>query len=290
MTPRNSDRVRVVFPIRGIGSDTDGSRFEAAGRTVAISRNGAAIVLNHQLIEGQEITIRRLDTGKETKVRVLNPMGGQGRETIYGIAFINPAANLWNVEFPQLSGLEEPLARMLLRCEVCGGLEVVHLDEVDVQVFERNQQIGRFCKSCSTMTSWRQTSSKAKSDSSPLQERHTFQEKGESNSSHEKRKHNRVRTTVSACVRKLGREDEIVACENLSRGGLCFRSRNPYAQGDEIEVAVSYVEGSGNIFSRARIAHVKEIKEGFRCGVAYITVEKKYQGYDGSPCEVTKTP
>lgn len=162
MTSRNSDRLHVVFPIRGIGTDADGKSFEAAGRTVAISRNGAAIVLNHHLTEGQEIIVRRLDSGRETTVRVLTPTVGQSREIVYGVVFVNPAVNLWDVEFPQLSGLEEPLARVLLRCDLCGRLEVVHLDEVDMEVLEKIQQIGRFCKLCSALTSWRQGSDKAK--------------------------------------------------------------------------------------------------------------------------------
>lgn len=290
MNPRGSDPVRVVFPIRGIGSDADGKPFDAAGRTVAISRNGAAIVLNHELKVGQELTLRRLDSGKETMVRVLKPVGGQGRETVYGIVFIDPAINLWDVEFPKLAGLEEPLARVLLRCDVCSGLEVAHLDEVDLQVLDQNQQIGRFCKSCSTMTSWRQTSNKGKNDVLPVQKRQPFDGESQPTRLQDKRRHIRVRTAVSACVRQLGRSDEIVVCEDLSRGGLCFRSRSRYAEGTDIDVAISYSAGSGNIFVSARIVYVKEIKGGFRCGAAYMTAEKKNLGYDGSPCDVTNDP
>ena len=290
MNTRRSDPVRVVFPIRGIGSDADGKPFDAAGRTVAISRNGAAIILNHELTVGQEITIRRLDSRNETKVRVLKPLDGQGRETVYRIAFINPAVNLWNVESPKLAGLEEPLALALLRCGVCSGLEVAHLDEVDLQVLDQNQQIGRFCKSCSTMTSWRRTSNKAKNDVLPAQKGPTFDGKPRPTKLQDKRRHIRVRTAVSACVRQLGRSDEIVVCEDISRGGLCFRSRSCYAEGADIEVAISYSVGSGNVFVSARIVYVKEIKGGFRCGAAYMTVEKKQQGYDGSPCDVTNDP
>jgi PilZ domain len=177
---------------------------------------------------------------------------------------------------------------VLLRCEVCSKLEVVHLDEIDVQVLDQNQQIGRYCKWCSAMTSWRKTSNKIKIQELPEQERQTSDEKSRRAKSHEKRRHNRVRTTVSACIRQPGRADEIVACEDLSRGGLSFRTRSRYAERAEIEVAISYSPGAGNIFVPARIVYVKEVKGGFRCGVAYVTAAEKRQGYDGSPCAITR--
>ncbi len=290
MTTRNSDRLHVVFAIRGIGTDADGKSFEASGRTVAISRNGAAIVLNHHLTEGQEIIVRRLDRGRETMVRVLKPTIGESREIVYGVVFVNPAVNLWDVEFPQLSRLEEPLARVLLRCDLCGRLEVVHLDEVDMEVLEQNQQIGRFCKLCSALTSWRQRSDKTKKQQVLMPETRATEERFRPASSTEKRRHSRVRTTVMACIRQLGRPDDVVTSEDLSRGGLRFRSRSRYPEGAEIEVAIPYTVGSGNIFVPARIVFVKEIKGGFTCGAAYISAEQKRRGYDGSPCEITNDP
>jgi len=287
MTLRSSDRVQVTIPIAGAGADPEGMPFEVSGRTVAISRNGGAIVLNQRLSAQQEITLRRLDTGKETRARVLNRLGGQAPETIYGITFVNPAVDFWEVDFPQLSGTEEPLARLLLRCVVCGGLTVAHFDEIELQVFVQNHEISRFCKPCSATTIWRQASLNDKAQKPAVQAPTAGLPPIKP---HEKRKHNRVRTNVQACVRQLGLPDEIVVCENLSRGGLCFRSSRRFAQGAEIEVALSYSEGSANIFVPARIVHVMESHGSFRCGVAYVPAMEKRREYDGRPCVVTRDP
>ena len=61
-------------------------------------------------------------------------------------------------------------------------------------------------------------------------------------------------------------------CEDLSRGGLAFRSRNQYPEGTRLEVAVPYTPGSGAIFVPIRIVSSKAIPSAglFRHGAAYI--------------------
>jgi len=65
--------------------------------------------------------------------------------------------------------------------------------------------------------------------------------------------------------------DDIVTCEDISRGGLRFRSRKTYAVKADIEVAAPYSPGSPNIFVRGKIAYVQEVpgEKYFRYGVAY---------------------
>jgi hypothetical protein len=46
-----------------------------------------------------------------------------------------------------------------------------------------------------------------------------------------RRKHVRVRVNFRACVRVDGLGDDLVECENVSKGGLCFHSRKKYAVG-----------------------------------------------------------
>ena len=60
--------------------------------------------------------------------------------------------------------------------------------------------------------------------------------------------------------------------ENMSRGGLCFRTNKAYVSGSPIEVAVPFSAGGANIFVTARVAHVmrKGTDNVFRVGVAYV--------------------
>ncbi|MBI4165718.1 MAG: PilZ domain-containing protein, partial [Acidobacteria bacterium] len=87
-----------------------------------------------------------------------------------------------------------------------------------------------------------------------------------------KRRNTRVNTRLLACIRQPGFADEVVMTENMSRGGLCFRSNKSYVSGSPIEVAVPFAAGGANIFVPARVAHVmhKESDNITRVGVAYL--------------------
>src|SRR4029077_1856578 len=55
-----------------------------------------------------------------------------------------------------------------------------------------------------------------------------------------KRRHVRIRVSFSACVRHSAHADEVVECENVSKGGVCFHSLQLYELDSLIEVAAPY--------------------------------------------------
>jgi len=87
-----------------------------------------------------------------------------------------------------------------------------------------------------------------------------------------RRKHLRTKVNFKGCVRSFAFGDDVVTCEDISRGGLRFKSRKRYTVKAEIEVAAPYSPGSQNIFVRGRIMYVEESEKErvFRCGVAYL--------------------
>ena len=91
-----------------------------------------------------------------------------------------------------------------------------------------------------------------------------------------RRKHARVKVSYSACVRHPERGDDVVTCEDMSRGGLRFKSRKRYYERSLIEVAVPYTPGQSAIFVPAQIVFVQELPEQqlFRYGVAYLQLPK----------------
>ena len=283
-SPRRTDRVQISIPLEVMGTDlATGRPFCQRGCTSAVSRNGAAIVLNYALSTYQELTIRCLSTNKEAEARVVGLISGPGHELVYGVALLSTAANPWGIDFPTLTG-DEGFGRALLQCQVCQTRRVVHLNEIEVQVFETNQGIHQFCKACSATTSWRRPASEALPESS-LPREQPKQESTAQPSRANKRKHARIRINVAACIREPGFPEEIVTCENLSRGGIRFRTPKLYEKGTRIEVAVPYSTGSGNIFVPARIVHVQHCGDFFRLGAAYVGISEKRQqseGYSGS--------
>jgi hypothetical protein len=96
-----------------------------------------------------------------------------------------------------------------------------------------------------------------------------------------RRKHMRVRVNYAACVRQGESGEDIAECENVSKGGLCFRSRREYALNSTIEVAAPYSPGAPALFVPAKIRRVQPLGDGtfFRYGVAYVESKPAAPGF-----------
>ncbi|MGC1614083.1 MAG: PilZ domain-containing protein [Candidatus Acidiferrum sp.] len=86
-----------------------------------------------------------------------------------------------------------------------------------------------------------------------------------------KRRHVRIRVSFIACVRHPGHADEVVECENVSKGGVCFHSLRQYAMDSLIEVAAPFSPGEPSLFVPAQIKRIEPLSGGkvFRYGVEY---------------------
>jgi hypothetical protein len=91
-----------------------------------------------------------------------------------------------------------------------------------------------------------------------------------------RRKHPRVKVSYSACVRHPERAEDVVACEDMSKGGLRFKSSKRYYAQSLIDVAVPYQPGQPAIFVPAQIVFAEELPEQrlFRYGVQYLKPTK----------------
>jgi len=250
-------------PIEVIGTDTKGNQFVQQTRTLVVSRYGASVALARKLAPKQELVIRRVGIKKKAEVRVVGQIGGQSDEYVYGIMLLNPSVNLWDIEFPPLAESEKAVARTLLECGCCQSREVAHLNEIEFKVFVANQGMARYCKGCGASTAWKQALHEAlsKPELPPTSRPRT----------EDRRKEVRAKVSLTACIRQPEFDEEVVVCENISHGGLCFRSKNRYAKGSRVQVAVPYSPRAANIFVPAWIVYSQELPRGdlFRHGVAY---------------------
>jgi hypothetical protein len=85
------------------------------------------------------------------------------------------------------------------------------------------------------------------------------------------RQHIRVTVSFSACVRHPGHADEVVECENVSKGGACFHSLQKYPLDSLIEIAAPFSPGETALFVPAKIKRIETLSGGlvFRYGVEY---------------------
>ena len=87
----------------------------------------------------------------------------------------------------------------------------------------------------------------------------------------------RTKITANACVCEPGSE-EMVSVVNMSREGLCFRSRREYVPDTWVRVAAPYMRGGSNIFQISRIAWKRDINTKEReYGISYL---KGFAGND----------
>src|SRR5258707_8450430 len=122
---RRSSRIPREIAILLVGSDMEGKMFSEQTKTVLLSRYGAGIVSQYALSAEQELVLRRLDTNKEAEVRVVGNLGAQGKIYTYGVAFLNPETNLWDIQFPSMTDSEKKASLVMLQCSGCKTREMV---------------------------------------------------------------------------------------------------------------------------------------------------------------------
>jgi hypothetical protein len=177
-----------------------------------------------------------------------------------------------------------------------GARGVFAFPDLESDVYLVNEGIVRFCKSCGSSTLWKRASEDVEEapvvaemvqsrsmgwvdeeEQSPAPVAVAARAEPEPATRREnRRKHVRTKANFKACVRSFAHGDDIVTCEDVSRGGLCFKSRKPYVEKFKIEVAAPYTPGVQNFFTPAEIVHVEELKDQkkFRCGVVYLKSAK----------------
>ena len=269
----------------------EGKTFSEQTKTVLLSRHGAGIVSEYALSAEQELILRRLDTEKEAVVRVVGNLGANGKTYTYGVAFLNPDSDLWGIKFPSMTDAEKAASRVLLQCSGCKTQEMVQQSDLESDVYLVNEGIVRTCRSCGSSTFWRRAIDDGGGEPAPLEiEPREVEERAEpvevlaaappepepamqpAAPIENKRKHVRTKVSFKACIRSQALGDDVVTCEDMSRGGLRFKSRKEYVPETEVEVAVPYSPGTQSIFVRAKIVHVTELKQErrFRCGICYV--------------------
>src|SRR5499427_9382960 len=89
----------------------------------------------------------------------------------------------------------------------------------------------------------------------------------------ERRRRARAKVSFFACVKTAQFGPDIVTCLDMSKGGVGFRSRNPYKKEMKIQIAVPYapeVKNAPSIFVSGRIANVRQMDGMWKCGVKFL--------------------
>src|SRR5689334_2648063 len=269
---RQSDRVSFRMPVEASWVSPQGQPVTQVAETMLVSRNGGVLRLTEKLSMGQEVHLRRHLEGefwKNARARVVAEIDQDPpNHFLYAIHLLDPRAEFWDIEFPSPRKAEEALARLLMECSFCQRREVVYLNEIQLKSFEVRKCVARHCPICDSPSIWIESLSELRNPDgipgapSPSVEDRVIP----------RRNRTRIKARVLACIRRRGFQEEIAVCEDLSKGGLSFRSRNQYPEGSRVEVAVPFTPGTGAIFVPIRIVFSQSIPTAglYRHGAAYI--------------------
>lgn len=266
---RQSDRVTLRLEVEASWYGSDGVAVQRRAESLLVSRNGGVIRLPEKLFTGQELTLTRKledDNLKTARVRIVAEIDREQDGFLYAVSILEPRNDFWEIEFPPLQQGEEALARLLMECSFCQRREVAYLNEMELKSFEIRRCVARVCKHCDAPSIWVEAQADARVQE-VLPARAAVEER-----LLPRRNRTRVRARVLACIRQRGFQEEVVVCEDLSKGGISFRSRNKYPEGTRMEVAVPYTPGAGAIFVPIRIVFSQPIATAglVRHGAAYL--------------------
>jgi hypothetical protein len=309
-TSRRSGRLSMQLPILLIGTSAEGRIFTEKTRTVVLSLHGAGIVAKCKLAPEQELILRSLESNREAGIRVLGEIGSEANIFTYGVAFVDEQLDFWNVNFPpHPTGtiLPEPL---YLECNLCHSPHQLEHGDFEFDVCAIHGGLVRYCEQCGFATVWKVAAQPSMPNLGILFPERTLasavlQIAGSNPDSQRasksrllalefpaepvfeplpnRRVHRRARVNYCACVRTRLYGDDIVACIDMSRGGVALKTKRAYMVGTEILIAVPFSRESPQapaIFVPAKIATRTVMPDNsfFRCGVQFLpqTAEGPY--------------
>jgi hypothetical protein len=164
---RRSERLSARLPVQLAGAGETGEEFLENSQTLTLSKCGAAILSKRRLVPEHRVIIRRLDTAKEARVRVVGKIGERTEGFVYAVEFVDPQANLWETEFRSTPDLNETDEFVYLVCGCCGNSEAVRLGDSKLAAFEVAHGVLLYCIRCQAMTRWMRRSDEASTDGRP---------------------------------------------------------------------------------------------------------------------------
>jgi hypothetical protein len=281
---RRSGRIVRRIAILLFGHDEEGNTFTERTHTVMLSLHGAGILSTHRFASEQQLILRVEETNREAVVRVVGEIATEGELHTYGVAFLDEGPDFWQTEFPPAQVSDARPMALSLECGSCGQRAEVTSGQFEYDISQIHGGLTRHCAECGVLTVWRRAEGKGPSFAG---EDKALKAQGKPESelvvaaapepardpTVERRRLARAKVSFFACVKTAQFGPDIVTCLDISKGGVSFRSRNPYKKEMKIQIAVPYaseVKNAPSIFVSGRITNVREMEGMWKCGVEFL--------------------
>jgi len=266
--PITTPPTKLQLQIEVIGADLYGMQFFEPSEVLSIYRSGLTVFLENDLAPDSEVIVRSPQNNKETVALVLGQIRKEKRGHVYGLAFLNPAVDPWQLRIPDAGAAKT----IKLECTGCNNTATFDLSEIESEILDATRTLTRPCKDCGSPKKWREPRPQVmdtRSSRSPARGALKPDEAAKSSSPKDRRRERRTPMKVSACIRFAGQEFE-VDCDDISKGGFRFTCTRRFPEGTRVETAIPFTKNSTNIFSTATIVRCLEMPDGqFQHGVAH---------------------
>jgi PilZ domain len=270
---RRSGRIGKEIPVLLIGTNADGRVFTEETHTVVVSLHGAGVVSTQRLIAEQELVLRWKETGREADMRVVGEIAEQGRFHTYGMAFVDETLDFRRTRFPPATDGQARPAVLLLECAGCHTVVELLNGDFEYDICAIHGGLTRHCDDCDMLMIWKRSTQLMPSVRPKKKPQPTREKWPPEQPSLAPKKHSSPKKSPSPSS-KAAQPEPTVACIDMAKGGVSFRSRNEYATGTMIQISVPFAAEAREapaIFVSARIMNVRKIPGGdlFRCGVQF---------------------
>ncbi len=264
MPQRRSDRVYLQVPIRVSGRDASDVPFAEETVTVNINSYGACITLAQSLAPGQIVRIQNLGNKLEREFRVVGLVRKVfGERAEWGVELMDGSPGFWAVEFTPPPDSIQP--KVLIQCKACSKATLAPLSLGEYDLLLQIGLVSRHCDRCDETTRWLPAIESAiTGGGSPA---------STSLGHDERRKTRRMRLTMRVQLSRANGNRETVQTLDVSKGGLCFRSKEAYEVGERISFLLPHRQDKGPAETKGLIVRSSRLAGGWLYGVAFAPSE-----------------
>jgi hypothetical protein len=97
---RRTLRVALALPVLVHGQNDMGEKFCYKSITRSVNRQGALVVLDEAVAQGQALLLVNENTNRPAETHVVNVKRERDGKYLVGLEFVNPEVNLWKMTFP----------------------------------------------------------------------------------------------------------------------------------------------------------------------------------------------
>ncbi len=278
-------------PVTIYATDSKGEMFAEDTSTHTLAKGWIKIPIRHKVDKGSEIIVFNKSNGNQAEFVIEGQDGALTKAVLKDISI-----DIWEKNFGEAAA-PAPVAQrssVHMVCKTCGSRESVLVTEEEKKKVLGGEPLWRHCASCVTERDWEsEETAAARKPQAPAmpsalkpsaappapepppppppapEPAAPAAPEAPVLTGAERRTSKRIQMKTTARIRRASGGMEVLAPQNVSRGGIAFTSRGSYELDEAIFVAMHYRPGGEVLETPGVIVRVSQQKAGFGYGVRF---------------------